>query len=137
MPLIAWTKDKAADTGTEMPGQPIPFESQFFNDGEDVDDDGPAAFGDAFGDVEPEVDSGPMRDGEEADNLLAGTTGAELRTTKRENVHFAKKAKRVDVKRLKDDIWEGLKGLVGPSTTGDGGDETADEVSRGSWRPTG
>jgi condensin complex subunit 2 len=38
--------------------------------------------------------------------------GQQVRKTRPENVHFAKKAKRVDVKRLKDDIWSGLKTLV-------------------------
>lgn len=35
-----------------------------------------------------------------------------MKKAKPENVNFAKKAKRVDVKRLKDDIWSGLKVLV-------------------------
>lgn len=38
--------------------------------------------------------------------------GQQVRKVRPENVHFAKKAKRVDVKRLKDDIWSGLKTLV-------------------------
>jgi condensin complex subunit 2 len=48
-----------------------------------------------------------------------------VRKTRPENVHFAKKAKRVDVKRLKDDIWSGLKTLVpDPETEG-----SSEEVS--------
>jgi len=53
-----------------------------------------------------------------------------VRKTRPENVHFAKKAKRVDVKRLKDDIWSGLKTLV-PDPESDGSSE---EVSLGPFR---
>ncbi len=83
-----------------MPGLPIaPFESQFFHD--DIDD------GIDFA----EVDDGLVvtgEDGGEADDLWAGTQGQQLRKAKPESVHYAKKAKRVDVKRLKDNIWRGL-----------------------------
>jgi len=50
--------------------------------------------------------------------------GQQVRKVRPENVHFAKKAKRVDVKRLKDDIWSGLKTLVPESH-----DESSEEVS--------
>lgn len=36
----------------------------------------------------------------------------ELKKVCLENVNFMKKVKRVDVKRLKDDIWMGLKDFV-------------------------
>jgi condensin complex subunit 2 len=49
---------------------------------------------------------------EEDEDLWAGMEGQQVRKVRPENVHFAKKAKRVDVKRLKDDIWSGLKTLV-------------------------
>ena len=94
---------------------PIPFESQFFH--ADADDDynddvldAPSAFGDPDGEV---------------DDLWQGTQGQELRKAKPENVNFAKKAKRVDVKRLKDDIWKGLKDLVPDET-----ESPRDSVSR-------
>lgn len=48
--------------------------------------------------------------GEEED-LLAATQG-QLRRVKVENVNYAKRAKRVDVKRLKDAIWKELEGVV-------------------------
>jgi condensin complex subunit 2 len=51
--------------------------------------------------------------------------GQQVRKVRPENVHFAKKAKRVDVKRLKDDIWSGLKTLV-PEPN-----DESDEVSLG------
>ncbi|WVQ84851.1 hypothetical protein IAT38_007008 [Cryptococcus sp. DSM 104549] len=84
----------------EYESNPAPFESQFFHD--DADD---AFVDDALDAVGP-VDPG------EVDDLWAATQGTELRKSRPENVNFAKKAKRVDVKRLKDDIWTGLKSLV-------------------------
>ena len=52
-----------------------------------------------------------MGDGD-AEDLWQGTQGQELKKSRPENVNFAKKAKRVDVKRLKDDIWSGLRTLI-------------------------
>lgn len=85
-------------------GAPIPFESQFFHD--DADD----AFVDDNLGYDGEGGMG-LEAGDEED-LWQGTQGQELKKAKPENVHFAKKAKRVDVKRLKDDIWSGLRTLV-------------------------
>lgn len=81
---------------------PVPFETQFFHD------DGDDGFADDVGGFGAPGAAGP---GEE-DDLWQGTQGPELKRSRPENVHFAKKAKRVDVKRLKDDIWTGLKALV-------------------------
>lgn len=75
--------------------EPPPFETQFFNDGDDGGDD------------EVYVES-TLADEED----LLNAPGTELRRARPENVHYAKKAKRVDVKRLKDDIWSGLRDLV-------------------------
>ncbi|CAK9782303.1 barren [Cutaneotrichosporon oleaginosum] len=80
---------------------PAPFESQFFHDDGD-DEFVDAALEPAFGDDEDQ----------DQDLQLGGET---LRRARPENVHYAKKAKRVDVKRLKDDIWDGLKSLVDPN----------------------
>jgi hypothetical protein len=44
----------------------------------------------------------------EEEDLWAGTQG-KLKMARPESVHYAKKAKKVDVKRLKDNIWKGLK----------------------------
>jgi len=97
---------------------PIPFESQFFHDdGGDGDDAADYAFVDGDLDLPPETSL-------DDDDLLAGTQGQVLRKTRPENVHFAKKAKRVDVKRLKDDIWQGLKAVVPDELA-----ETSDTVS--------
>ena len=82
---------------------PIPFESQFFHD--DGDD----------GFTEDNLDMGtPILDGD-GDDLWQGTQGGTsqgLKKSRPDNVKYAKKAKRVDVKRLKDDIWSGLKTLL-------------------------
>ena len=73
-----------------------------------------------------------MAAGEE-DDLWQGTQGQELKKSRPENVHFAKKAKRVDVKRLKDDIWTGLRTLVPPEPAepkSESEDEVGSPVSR-------
>lgn len=107
---------------------PTPFESQFFNDGDD--DAGDYAFID---DALDEGDSGGARpdlgfgDGEDED-LMQATQGQQLKRARPENVHFSKKAKRVDVKRLKDDIWKGLKDLAKPADDATAAD-TEQEVS--------
>ncbi|WWD22189.1 hypothetical protein CI109_106680 [Kwoniella shandongensis] len=97
---------EGGEDGMDIDSAPNPFESQFFHD--DADD--------AF--VDDVLDAGDgatvMGDPGEADDLWQGTQGQELRKSRPENVNFAKKAKRVDVKRLKDDIWSGLKVLVPP-----------------------
>lgn len=63
------------------------------------------------GDGEGHVPNG-INGEDDDENLWQGSQGMELKKSKPENVNFAKKAKRVDVKRLKDDIWVGLRGLV-------------------------
>lgn len=92
----------------DIDSAPIPFESQFFHD--DVDD---AFVDDTLG--------GPVTNGDgDAGDLWQGTQGQELKKSRPENVNFAKKAKRVDVKRLKDDIWSGLRTLVPDEKGSDG-----------------
>lgn len=94
----------------DMDSGALPFESQFFHDDGDGDDDG--FVDDAF------VDDAlaPLPDGD-VDDLWQSTQGEELRRPRPENVRYAKKAKRVDVKRLKDDIWDDLRGLVDDSVS--------------------
>ena len=96
-------------------GVPIPFESQFFHD--DGDD----------GFAEDNLDMGtPMLDGDD-DDLWQGTQGGTsqgLKKSRPENVNYAKKAKRVDVKRLKDDIWTGLKTLLPEERPASSGDDS-------------
>ncbi|WRT64946.1 uncharacterized protein IL334_001886 [Kwoniella shivajii] len=90
--------------GMDLDSQPTPFESQFFHD--DVDD---AYVDDALDSAEPNI-----YDPNESEDLLQGSQDIQLKKSRPENVNFAKKAKRVDVKRLKDDIWTGLRSLVPP-----------------------
>ncbi|WVQ97904.1 hypothetical protein IAU59_005021 [Kwoniella sp. CBS 9459] len=92
--------------GMDFDSQPAPFESQFFHD--DGDD---GYVDDALDASDP---SGMGMGMDEADDLWQATQDQELRKSRPETVHFAKKAKRVDVKRLKDDIWNGLKSLIPP-----------------------
>ncbi|OCF59011.1 hypothetical protein L486_03509 [Kwoniella mangroviensis CBS 10435] len=100
--------------GDDNDSQPIPFETQFFHD--DMDDE-------YVDDGLDAGDSANMYDANEAEDLLQGSQNIELKKSRPENVHFAKKAKRVDVKRLKDDIWTGLKSLV-PAEKDSSEDET-------------
>lgn len=81
---------------------PAPFNTQFFND----DDDGPA-FDDMYdGDGVAPEDAGEQ-------DLLAATQSV-IRRVRPESVNYAKRAKRVDVRKLKDNIWRGLDIKVTP-----------------------
>lgn len=81
-------------------GGAIPFNTQFFQD--DYDD------GPAFDDVDDGVD-GPGGDAEDQDLLSA--TGPKRRV-RPEFVNYAKRAKRVDVRKLKENIWKNLDIVV-------------------------
>jgi condensin complex subunit 2 len=78
-------------------GGAIPFNTQFFH--EDYDD-GPG-FDDGF-DAPPDA-------GEQ--DLLAATAG-QTRRVRPELVNYAKRAKRVDVRKLKENIWKGLDIII-------------------------
>ena len=83
----------------------MPFDTQFFHDDDD-DDDGPG-----FDDVYDGGDSGlPIEAGEQ--DLFAATRG-QTRRIKPETVNYTKRAKRVDVRKLKENIWKGLD-IVAP-----------------------
>ncbi|KDQ61579.1 hypothetical protein JAAARDRAFT_66671 [Jaapia argillacea MUCL 33604] len=104
--------DQAAGRGDDEEGDDtanggaIPFNTQFFHDD---DDDGPG-FDDGYeGDGMGAAD---MEPGEQ--DLLAATEG-QTRRVRPETVNYAKRAKRVDVRRLKENIWKGLKITVPPS----------------------
>ncbi|RXW23885.1 hypothetical protein EST38_g1944 [Candolleomyces aberdarensis] len=79
----------------------IPFNTQFFNDDFDDGFDGEGV---TIGPSALDVDAGEQ-------DLLAATSG-ETRRVKPEFVNYAKKAKRVDVRRLKENIWKGLDIIV-------------------------
>lgn len=79
-------------------GSGIPFNTQFFHDD---DDDGPG-FDDGFdGDLAGTADPGEQ-------DLLAETQG-KTRRVRPEFVNYTKRAKRVDVRKLKENIWRGLR----------------------------
>lgn len=78
-------------------GDAIPFQTQFFHDDYD---DGPGFDDDDGGDGGEAIDPGEQ-------DLLAATQG-QTRRVKPEAVRFSKRAKRVDVRKLKENIWKGL-----------------------------
>ncbi|KAG7093760.1 hypothetical protein E1B28_007409 [Marasmius oreades] len=89
-----------ADDADETTG-PIPFNTQFFHD--DYDD------GPGFDDVDDGFGGGAIDPGEQ--DLLAASQGMPRRI-KPEAVKYSKRAKRVDVRKLKDNIWKGLDIVV-------------------------
>ena len=94
-------------------GSAIPFNTQFFHD--DYDEGG------GFDDVDdgdtplPSGEAGEAPVNPEEQDLLAATAG-QTRKVQSEHVNYAKRAKRVDVRKLKDNIWKGLDIIVPPET---------------------
>jgi hypothetical protein len=91
-------------------GGAIPFNTQFFHDDYD---DGPG-FDDPFdgdGVGVPDADAGEQ-------DLLAATQG-QTRRVRPEFVNYAKRAKRVDVRKLKENIWRGLNIVISPMNDAD------------------
>lgn len=80
----------------------IPFNTQFFQDDYD---DGPG-FGPGFDDDGDGFGVPPDVDDEEQDLLLS--TQNPMKRPSRQTVNYTKRAKRVDVRKLKDNIWKGL-----------------------------
>ena len=76
----------------------IPFNTQFFHDDYD---DGPG-FDDGF-----DADLAGTADPGEQD--LLAETQSKTRRVRPEFVNYTKRAKRVDVRKLKENIWKGLK----------------------------
>ncbi|KDN42839.1 hypothetical protein RSAG8_06593, partial [Rhizoctonia solani AG-8 WAC10335] len=92
-------------------GFPAPFATQFFHDDDD-DDDGGFDDGDGGG--------GGITAADEED-LIAATQGT-LKRARPERINYAKRAKRVDVRMLKENIWKGLN-IVVPKREDDDHDE--------------
>ncbi|KAF9245289.1 condensin complex subunit 2/barren [Melanogaster broomeanus] len=88
----------AQEEGDESGEAPMPFNTQFFND----DDDGPA-----FDDIYEGDGDGVVPEDAGEQDLLAATQGM-TRRIRPEFVNYAKRAKRVDVRKLKENIWKGL-----------------------------
>jgi condensin complex subunit 2 len=120
-----WAKAAQAAADVE-PGMdtdnPMPFSTQFFDDDDDV-----PGFDDGF---EAPVALSAMDDGEQ--DLLTGSQ-APARRVKPEFVNYAKRAKRVDVRRLKENIWRGLDIVVKEEDA----DEDAMEADEQPARPFG
>ncbi|EKM81927.1 hypothetical protein AGABI1DRAFT_105330 [Agaricus bisporus var. burnettii JB137-S8] len=101
------------DDGDEGGSGNVPFNTQFFQD--DYDDGG--GFGPGF---EDDGDGPPQDDDDEY--LLTQNPKKRVRP---ETFNYAKRAKRVDVRKLKDNIWKGLD-IVVPhkkEIAGEGSDE--------------
>ena len=80
--------------------QAIPFNTQFFHD--DFDDgDGPG-----FDDGDDGGGVVPGAEGDEPD--LMATLAGSSRRVRPQYVNYTKKAKRVDVRKLKENIWKSL-----------------------------
>ncbi|KAF8517976.1 condensin complex subunit 2/barren [Hysterangium stoloniferum] len=104
--------DETADDGA------IPFNTQFFHDDDDYGD------GPGFDDDE----GGAVLSVAEDQDLLAATQG-QGRRIRPEFVNYAKRAKRVDVRKLKENIWKGLNIVVDHGTDeGNEGDVSMDKV---------
>ncbi|KAF8682082.1 hypothetical protein AX14_004414 [Amanita brunnescens Koide BX004] len=100
---------KNGDEGDQIDGA-MPFNTQFFHD--DFDD-GPG-FDDVYdgdGMGAPDADVGEQ-------DLLAATAG-QTRRVRPQFVNYAKRAKRVDVRKLKENIWKGLDIVIAPQESED------------------
>ncbi|KIL65564.1 hypothetical protein M378DRAFT_10689 [Amanita muscaria Koide BX008] len=85
----------------------IPFNTQFFHD--DYDD------GPGFDDVDPYDGDGPgIPEAEAGEQDLLAATAGQTRRVRPELVNYAKRAKRVDVRKLKENIWKGLDITITP-----------------------
>ncbi|MBW0496405.1 hypothetical protein O181_036120 [Austropuccinia psidii MF-1] len=107
------TEDANAD---EASSSAIPFATQFFQD--DADDmpdfeeefDNPVGLSVTAEENGPKADDAQMKEADEND-LIAATQNLNVRV-RPEFVNYAKKAKRVDVKKLKENIWRELEHLT-------------------------
>lgn len=101
----------------------MPFNTQFFHD----DDDDAPGFDDVFdvevgeGEAITSIDPGEQ-------DLLAATQG-KTRRVRPEFVNYAKRAKRVDVRKLKENIWRNLDIVISEKKEED---EDEDMVCRAS-----
>ncbi|CAE7224402.1 unnamed protein product [Rhizoctonia solani] len=98
-----------AGPGPDDTDFPAPFATQFFHD---EDDDG------GFDDVDGGDGEIPAVDEED---LIAATQGT-LKRVRPDRINYTKRAKRVDVRMLKENIWKGLN-IVVPKREDDEHDE--------------
>lgn len=100
----------------------VPFNTQFFQDDYD---DGPGFDGPGFDD---DGDGLPQGVDDDEQDLLASTQ--KRRRVRPEAVSYAKRAKRVDVRKLKDNIWKGLDIVVPHKKETDNEEKDEDEMVR-------
>ncbi|KAH9479636.1 Condensin complex subunit 2 [Psilocybe cubensis] len=81
---------------------PAPFNTQFFHE-----DDFGGGFDDGF-----DADVGGMADEDAGEQDLLAATQGQTRRVKPQAVNYTKRAKRVDVRKLKENIWKGLDIVV-------------------------
>ncbi|GAA5902414.1 hypothetical protein JCM6882_002744 [Rhodosporidiobolus microsporus] len=81
--------------------EPPPFDTQWLASGDAADEDGDGAFDDDTAAAERDLD-----------DLAAASQAQGLKRVRVEQVQYAKRAKRVDVKRLKESIWRELEEVV-------------------------
>ncbi|PPQ63379.1 hypothetical protein CVT24_005644 [Panaeolus cyanescens] len=96
---------------------PIPFNTQFFHE----DDFGPGFDDDGGYDGE----GGGLTGADDEEDLLAATQG-QSRRVRPEFVNYTKRAKRVDVRKLKENIWKGLDIVVAKNPKKRNPDESMD-----------
>ncbi|KAF5316298.1 hypothetical protein D9619_006139 [Psilocybe cf. subviscida] len=106
--------------------EPAPFSTQFFHEDDGFDDDGGFDGLDADRSVLPGEDAGEQ-------DLIAATQG-QARRARPEAVNYARKAKRVDVRKLKENIWKGLDIVIKKESDGD--EETMDVDDDEAVQPT-
>ncbi|CAH7687255.1 condensin complex subunit 2/barren [Phakopsora pachyrhizi] len=97
---------------------PIPFATQFFQDeGDDLADfeeefDNPVGLSVNVDDGDDTIKPGDVKmEGVDENDLIAATQNINVRT-RPDFINYAKKAKRVDVKKLKENIWKELEVLT-------------------------
>ncbi len=115
--------DAAGEGGNDMDGGDggMPFDTQFFHDA----DDGYDANGGDLGGLDDSPANATVG-GDVEDEELTQTLQA-LNRVKPEYVNYAKKAKRVDVKKLKENIWKELGILPNTNTPASSADASAED----------
>lgn len=97
--------DDSHDTFVASNNGVVPFNTQFFHDDYD---DGPG-FDDMYdGDGDVNGTSGPTMSVEAGERDLLSETQGQSHRVRPEAVNYSRRAKRVDVRKLKENIWKGL-----------------------------
>ncbi|GBE86468.1 Condensin complex subunit 2 [Sparassis crispa] len=107
------------DDDETVNGGTIPFNTQFFHD--DYDD------APGFEDIYDGADQDTVDHLEPGEQDLLAATQGQTRRVRPEFVNYAKRAKRVDVRKLKENIWKGLD-IVVPEGKGADEDEDAMDI---------